>query len=67
MGIKSAISAGLQAVAEVFGYFRHRSELRNAGRVQAAKEAANEQAARDRTRVALQKGDVEEMRREDAE
>ena len=40
---------------------------KNAAPVQAGKEAAIEQAAKDKTAQALQNNDIEEVRREDAE
>lgn len=55
------------AIAEVFGFARQRDAEENSPQMEAAKEAKSETAAADKTRAALAKNDLEELRREAAE
>jgi hypothetical protein len=55
------------AVKEFFGFQSKKLDLRNTQKIQQNVEAQREAAAVDKTRQALAKGDLEELRKEAAE
>ncbi len=58
-----AFKSGCEAVAKVFGFAQHRSELNNAADVKKAALAAQEQKQHDAANKAIAKGDDDEIRK----
>ena len=67
MGILAAIANAFKFLAGVVGWGKQRDSEKNAPDVRAAREAQDEQNARDKTRKAIGEKDVAEERRELAE
>ncbi len=67
MGILEAITAGLQAVAKVFGYAQQRDAEKNTAPMQQGAEAVQEQKADDAVNEAIKNKDVDQIRKDLAE
>jgi hypothetical protein len=66
-GILEMLSNAFGAIKEVFGFVRQKDAEKNAPEIVQAKKAADEAAALDKTREALAKKDLDELRKEAAE
>lgn len=63
----SALTAFFQMVANYLGFAKTRAEEKNTADMVAAKQAQNEQDARDKTAQALKKHDLDQLRKDSAE
>ena len=61
------LSNAFGAIKEVFGFARQRDAEKNSPEMVQAKEAKDEVSAVDKTREALAKGDIDELRKEASE
>lgn len=64
MDFTALISNAFAAIGQLFGFARQRDSEKNAPAVQAAAAAQKEQNAQDKTKAALAKGDLDEIRKE---
>lgn len=67
MDLLGAIKSFFGAIGAVFGWIGQRDREKNAPDVKAAKIAQQEQAEKDKTNRAMQRGDEDELRKEVAE